>query len=571
MAAIRLSADPKLDAVLQRVLDGDEQRRFAAQFGSLWQAANGKTDFVIDLEDVYEWLGFPEKRDAERALVGGNLEEGVHFKTAPVAMTVHGFKRFCMSVKTERAETVRDCCLALEDALFDHNREALESERAEKEALRVKFDTHVENTNRVLKDTLDTAQAVLDGYVDRCQNMLSTGMGAKIREIIRSVPRDDESPDPVPDYVVADEKAAAEKAARLQKIHGPKVPAPLPDFEPVVAVNPGDYDAFIAERCEIRADAYTLPAELSGAHRLWGRCSDEHVRKGLFEYLRKRFPRSKKEYDDKSLRLAHVGVALKPRPTAIPEPSPTSTDVERFLHAECREDDVGRVAMNDLLDRFEAWKRAEGGNREYQICPQDRRRIEEHMSPHFLWGTPVTEKGVAEYGYFGLVFKDDVARVGYRDNNNLRKRVMVLDPATSPASLLKVFDSMQACAAWFGTVPSTISMDIRFNRMRKGLVIKKVTDDDAELVKKYDPDASPSEPPGLRREKTPGTGQWRRKAVEEVDAKTGEVVQVFDTVKDAAEEACVEPARMSTIIARGGKLGHHYYRFAKPDDSPASP
>ena len=39
--------------------------------------------------------------------------------------------------------------------------------------------------------------------------------------------------------------------------------------------------------------------------------------------------------------------------------------------------------------------------------------------------------------------------------------------------------------------------------------------------------------------KVAGTGQWKNKAVEEIDAKTGKVVQVFKNVKAAADDASV--------------------------------
>ena len=693
------SAESRLNAVFERELNGDECL-FAGTFAEHWMWSDHKRDFVIDISDVNEWLGFARKDACKRA-ISNALDLGVHYIVnaskygAPnkedILLSVNGFKRMCMSITTEKAETVRDCYVALDNAIrvyvkeeaderlraseeeknalrraseaekdamlraSEEEKEALRASEEEKEALRAKYEAYVENTNRllkrryadgqkgdvtyiykdtndprnivfnvgktynaaqreqdystynfsgemiytkrclnrdilekvahhmmdqyrivrnrewflgteeVLKDTLNTAQAVLDGYVDRCRNMLATGVGAKIRDLIASVPRDDEQPDHVPDYVVADIKAAEEKATRMEAINFPKA-APTPEFEPITVKNPDDYDAFVADMCEVREDAYTLAAELMGAHRLWSRCSSDHVKRGLITYLRQKFPRSKREFDDKSQRLVHVGVAMKSRPPAIPEPSDESTDIQLFLHAECREDYVGRVSMKALVSRFEAWKRSNGDG-EYKLCEQDRRRLMEHLNTHFLYGTPcTTSKGDPEYGYYGLIFKDDVEKVGLRDNNNLRKRVMVLDPKTQPATLMRVFDSVQACAAWFGTVASSISTDLSHNRMRKGLLLKKVAAEDDELIKTHDPATAPDAPPGLPREKVAGTGQWKNKAVEEIDAKTGKVVQVFDTVKAAAEDASVESARMSTIISKGRKLGNFYYRFAKPED-----
>lgn len=661
------NSDSRLNAVFERELSAEECL-FAGTFAKHWMWSDRKRDFVIDLAEVNEWLGFARKDACKRAITNA-LELGVHYIVnaskdgAPnkedILLSVNGFKKMCMSITTDKAETVRQCYIALEDAICvyreEETKEKLDALELEKEALRAKFEAHVENTNRllkrryadgkkgdvtyiykdtsdpvnivfnvgktynvaqreqdystynfgggmiytkrclnrdilekvahhmmdqyrivrnrewfhgtedVLKDTLNTAQAVLDGYVDRCHNMYATGVGAKIRDLIASVSRDDEQPEPLPDYVISDRKAAEEKAARMEEINFPKTD-PTPEFDPITVKNPEDYDAFIADMCELREDAYTLPAELMGAHRLWSRCSYDHVRRGLITYLRQKFPRSKREFDDKSQRLVHVGVAMKARPPAIPEPSPESTDIQLFLHTECREDYVGRVSLKALLARFETWKRSNGDG-EYKLCEQDRRRIVEYLSAHFLYGTPcTTSKGDPEYGYYGIVFKDDVEKVGFRDNNNLRKRVMVLDPKTQPATLMRVFESVQACAAWFGTVASAISTDLSHNRMRKGLLLRKATTDDDDLIKDYDPETAPDAPPGPSRVKVPGTGQWKNKAVEEIDATSGKVVQVFETVKAAADDASVESARMSTIISKGRKLGNFYYRFVKPED-----
>jgi hypothetical protein len=662
-----LGTDP-LAAFIDRELSG-EDHAFAMQFAQFWQKSDLDKDFVIDLDDVHQLLGFSVKGSAKRTVVS-ILEKDLHYTVTAgdsegqgghnkevIRMTVQGFKRLCMSIKTEKATAVRASFMALQDALFTFNKEALEAERCEKDALRAKYDDHVRNTERVLKrrfanaekgdvtyiykdsrdpkdiiynvgktinlprraqeysthnyagdmiftkrclnsnilekaahhmldqfrvvrarewfkgpedvikDTLETAESVLDGYVDRCENLFAAGVGAKIRELILSVPRDDERPEPVPDYVISDKKAAEEKESRLKAINSPKPETPLPDVAPRVEVNPGDFDAFIAERCEIREDAYTLPMDLAGAHRLWARFSDENIKAGLYKYLREKFPRSKRAYDDGSQRMAHIGVALKPMPTAIPEPSEESTDIQLFMHAECKEDYTGRVGITAFLDRFSAWKRAVGGDPEYQLLTLDKRRVEEYLSEHYMRGTPHTD-GSPEIGYFGLMFKDDIVKAGFgkAKNANLRKRIMVLNPETQPATVMKVFESMQECATWFNTIPSTISTDISHNRMRKGLLIKKVTPDDEELIKKYDPKTSPDAPPGPPRVKVPGTGQWKNKAVEEIDAKTGKVVQVFETVKAAADDASVEPARMSTIISKGRKLGNFYYRFVKPED-----
>ena len=200
------------------------------------------------------------------------------------------------------------------------------------------------------------------------------------------------------------------------------------------------------------------------------------------------------------------------------------------------------------------------------MCSVDRRRLDDFLAIHFLRGTPCTGL-VAEIGYFGLVFKDDNARVGVRMNTNLKKRIAVFDPSTQPARLVQIFESVILCAAWFQVVPSSISCDMRTNRKRQGLVIRRVADLEPGVV----PDAPAvpvtSQPPGPIRVRVPRTGQWCKKQVEEVDAHTGEVSDTFDSVKDAAAAACVQAPRMTTCISKSTKIGNFFYRFVKAPDA----
>jgi hypothetical protein len=322
---------------------------------------------------------------------------------------------------------------------------------------------------------------------------------------------------------------------------------------PAVKTN---YAAFVADMCELIPDGKTMKAELMGAHRLWAKANDKDTREGLSNYLDERFPRKKFPFPDGSTRICHVGVALKPLTAAITPPTAESTEFQRFLHAECQEDFVGRVALKALFERFQEWKRP--SDQGYEVTASDKRDMEAYLGVHFLRANLCTGTGTGnELGYFGLMFKGD-AQVGVLTNTARKERVAALDSA---GKVVKIFESSQECCQWFNVAAGAISQDISAGRVRNGLTIQKVKDVAAEVIDAYDPESAPSAPPGPAREKVQGTGQWRKKSVEEVDAVTGEVTQEFDTVKDAAAEASVESARMSTIISKGRKHGGFYYRF----------
>jgi len=60
-------------------LKGEEQELFLQGF-HLYLQHDSKKDFVIDLDDVYEWLGFTRKGNAKTILVK-KLQEGTHYVT----------------------------------------------------------------------------------------------------------------------------------------------------------------------------------------------------------------------------------------------------------------------------------------------------------------------------------------------------------------------------------------------------------------------------------------------------------------------------------------------------------
>ncbi len=64
---------------------------------------NAKKDFVIDLDNVYEWLGFAQKAHALDFLV-----QDIHYKivSRKVLLTVNGFKRLCVAANTDKAMRV---------------------------------------------------------------------------------------------------------------------------------------------------------------------------------------------------------------------------------------------------------------------------------------------------------------------------------------------------------------------------------------------------------------------------------------------------------------------------------
>ena len=157
------TADDRLLNILMAKLTGEEQQHFITGF-SQFLDNNPSTDFVVDFEFTYEWLGFAQKGHAKRKMES-SLIEGVDFKVLlsqsgkqvgntnstsdllsrskeqvgnvnadgrnlggaglnkeTIFLTVNGFKAFCMLAGTEKAKRVRQYYIAIENVLFEYTK-----------------------------------------------------------------------------------------------------------------------------------------------------------------------------------------------------------------------------------------------------------------------------------------------------------------------------------------------------------------------------------------------------------------------------------------------------------------
>ena len=147
--AVPFGPDTELLELLREELDTEEQRMFLDGF-TAYLSCDARRDFVVDLDDVYEWMGFTRKDHAKTkltktlvegkdytiinsqffapAIAGAKTDNdaeadgrGGHNKER-IMMTVHGFKRLCMAAGTEKAARVQQYYLTMEEVVFEHTR-----------------------------------------------------------------------------------------------------------------------------------------------------------------------------------------------------------------------------------------------------------------------------------------------------------------------------------------------------------------------------------------------------------------------------------------------------------------
>ncbi|PNG85898.1 hypothetical protein TSOC_015326, partial [Tetrabaena socialis] len=129
--------------ILRSELTGHEQQLFITGFAAYLQYDSRK-DFVINLDEVYTWLGFTRK-DSVKKLYTKHLTENVHYQVfrqlaenplggqfllrpkaeqkdehrggsnkEHILMTIHGFKQLCMAANTDKGRRVREYYISME-------------------------------------------------------------------------------------------------------------------------------------------------------------------------------------------------------------------------------------------------------------------------------------------------------------------------------------------------------------------------------------------------------------------------------------------------------------------------
>ena len=111
-----------------------EQQLFVSSF-YCYLNCNQKTDFVIDLDKVWTWLGFYKKENAKRLLEKSFILDKDYKTFAPdalelkkgsgghnikkIIMTINAFKSFCIKADTKKADEIHNYYLKLETMLHE--------------------------------------------------------------------------------------------------------------------------------------------------------------------------------------------------------------------------------------------------------------------------------------------------------------------------------------------------------------------------------------------------------------------------------------------------------------------
>jgi hypothetical protein len=147
-----------------------EQQLFLSSF-YCYLKYDSKNDYVIDLDNIWQWLGFSQKIKA-KILLENNFKIDINYKKLlsregkqdekthgghnkeTFMLNIETFKKFCLKTGTKKADEIHDYFIKLENVMFEITKE--ESEELKKQILKL------ENTNKEMeKNVMKEKEKVL--------------------------------------------------------------------------------------------------------------------------------------------------------------------------------------------------------------------------------------------------------------------------------------------------------------------------------------------------------------------------------------------------------------------------
>jgi phage anti-repressor protein len=131
---------------------------------------NKNTDFVIDLDNIWEWLGFSHKKSAKRVLeknftvdkdykssTGKTNEGRGGCNKESITLNIKTFKLFCIKAETSKASEIHEYFVKLEELLHDMIQEESDELKLQIQSQNEK-NQELETKNQELKDDLEKTQ-----------------------------------------------------------------------------------------------------------------------------------------------------------------------------------------------------------------------------------------------------------------------------------------------------------------------------------------------------------------------------------------------------------------------------
>jgi len=176
----RLSQDYQ-SSLLNKIKDkftGGQQQLFVSSF-YCYLNHNSKNEFVIDLDDVWKWMGFSRK-DPAKVVLDKNFIKDLDYKIVfqqplenlkggrpkeQILMNINTFKKLCLKAGTKKADEIHDYYIGLEELL----QETLNEETNELREQLVIKDKIIEKTNidNKMQIKIDKHNLLIDKFIGK--------------------------------------------------------------------------------------------------------------------------------------------------------------------------------------------------------------------------------------------------------------------------------------------------------------------------------------------------------------------------------------------------------------------
>jgi hypothetical protein len=182
----RLSGDynSKLLCKIKGKFSGEDQQLFLGSF-YCYLNHNSRTEFIIDLDDIWGWLGFSAKIRAKELLLK-HFEENVDYKiqretsdflgkeTHPkgggltykdkITMTIRTFKSLCLKANTKKAKEIHEYYIDMEEIIHEVIDEESSELRIQLQISNNKIETLTKKTNKyVVGECVYIFKSTFDG------------------------------------------------------------------------------------------------------------------------------------------------------------------------------------------------------------------------------------------------------------------------------------------------------------------------------------------------------------------------------------------------------------------------
>lgn len=127
--------DQDLSVLLNENFNTEDKKLFLESFKIYLQYGNDDTKFVINIDDIWKWIGYTEKSKLKKLLLnhfseynhyiialahsGKRKNEGGHNKEI-IIMNVNTFKKLCMKASTSRSNEICDYYIKMENIMHQY-------------------------------------------------------------------------------------------------------------------------------------------------------------------------------------------------------------------------------------------------------------------------------------------------------------------------------------------------------------------------------------------------------------------------------------------------------------------